>query len=1023
MTKTNHSPQGQNARRIIATEPALSFLINFQRTHSQSLRTLLSRLSTTGAESEVFHIHGSSRPIWKFPITDREVAFCTIGISETTSEEVRIIFAGPASDSPSLIEIADMAGEIDLSSNFITGEIIAHLSSGSFPSSPAAFVTQTPSSLSDYLSGTLHQHHIGTPESLNGRKFRVVVTNQTDIRTFDLHAPDDFPLRLSPQQYELLDAPRPLLIQGVAGSGKTTVVVHASFRRFIEEGETCRILVVAYQNTLKHYISALIASLAEGKDRVPQIEVHTFQELCDHLASYLSLPSFSWVKESDIMNSLRLLRKEAGLTNKIRLPELLEEIRACLKGCSLDSNTPLVPLVTYASENRNHLHFSSDAKLKAYEIAQKHQAYLRARDFQDEMDAAQRLLSYSAKKHLPQWDHVFVDEVQDYTLVQLAFLSSLSKTPEGLVFAGDEHQVVRASQFSWSRVTEALQAVGYLGEYHRFDIQTNYRNTVPIIDFSHALLQHRAERLRVPTPSRALTNQPLTPPPLRIVVRRKEYAALVASLAEQIPSLGVIYPTDQEVSKNKWKLKTIAFRRGFSPQSVKGLEFEAVCLVGFGHAFSDLTTGQPFQTPATEMFRFNQVYVSLTRPRRLLILIDTTSNGAQLWDEPRYKSIYKQMASSREIASFAIAECVTSDESSWSLSAMDFERQEAFAPAAECWQRAGLWKRAATCFRALKEWDEAITCYLKVSDYREAATLLEHLSRHAQAAELWSKTQRWDREAYCWERLDRYDLAVIAWEKTGDARNTLNAKAILAESQRDYAVASKYWATLESFDNAAECAEKAFLFEDASNLWKNAGKTAKALRAQAYFLEQRELYSDAAELWITLHDYGKGAAALEHAGRFQEAHDLWNKINDNYSAKLTLSMLLEASGEISAAVKLRIEVENSVSAVFAYHGDEAIKNEQEGSRQLRYFRKTGPQIKLGGRGRHGKKVKHVAQQMRRIPYYRFAIESWQKGVDELTNMIDRFSRLGLTPTKYDYWLLRIDEAQNRITKCLKLENQ
>lgn len=1007
---------------IIGTEDVIWFLLDYKKTHPKILSNLLERLSQDGLDGEIFQIGGTKRPIWKVSIGNGNVICFTIGVGYKNSEEVRIIYAGSEINCPDFIELATIAGEADNDSKSSIGIILDKKFAPKFPMNAAAKIEEEKHKLKDYLIEDLQEYVPKSTEPLYGSKFRFLSSPQSGFKSLSLQSPDDLPLRLGPRQLELLDAPRPLLIQGVAGSGKTTVIIHSAFRRIIEEGENSSVLIVVYQNSLKQFASALIASLAGGKDRVPGIEIYTYHELCDILANSVGLSNFSWANEKHLINSLRFQRKDAGISKAVTIPELLEEIRASIKGRSIDIEKPLISLKTYMSLDQNELHVSSEFKHKAYIVAKKHQEFLIERGLVDDMDAARILFSKRNHEELKKWDYVYIDEVQDYTLVQLIFMSSLAKSAESLVFAGDEHQVIHASQFSWKRVIEALKISTGMRKYHQYSLDTNYRNTVPIIDISQTVLRHRAERLKLPSPSPPITNQPIIPKPLRIKVSQQQYEELVKRLAEEIPSLGIIYPTENEVVKTKWKLKGIDFRRGFSPKSVKGLEFEVVCLLKFGKFYSDLISGRPCYSTSTEMFRFNQVYVSLTRPRKLLILIDLESKNFHLWDDPLYKGKYIEIENIDELISRASAESITSDILGWKLTAMDFERQEAFAPAAECWERAGIWNRGAICYKQIQEFDEAIRCYLMIDAFDDAAILYEQSEKYSKAAKLWEKANNWEKAAICWEKLERYESAIKAWEKTANSQREFRARAIFSEKQKDYKSAGLFWEKINNFKRAAECREELGDFEYAYNLWKKSGNKSRALIAKAKKYELEGDFENAVSFWIKLQNWQNVALSYERLKKFQEAYNYWEKTKDTTSQSLVRSIILEKEGNLSEAYEIRNVIRRGTMKNFENTIQEAKYYYRSGKRlEERLQKYSNMKIKKfkGKRNkrRRGESYKDI------VTYYRNASSTWKTAADELEEVLNKFIRLGIMFKQEDRWLAKIEYARSQWTICSNLSGE
>jgi tetratricopeptide (TPR) repeat protein len=1004
-------------RKITATEDAIRFCLRYTEKAPGVIESLLARLHQDGSHAEVLQISGVARPIWRIPLPDDCIICFTIGVGAGTCEEIRIVYAGQQAECPDHLELSATAAELHSAADDSVGKVVDQRFVSKFPPTPSARIGDYTKSLEAYLTQDLTEKIPLQMESLRGRRFRILPSPDPLLRIVNLRLPEDLPLRLGPKQQAVLNAPRPLLLQGVAGSGKTTVVVHAAVRQSAEDGPASRVLVVVYHDALKRYVASLLDSLGGGNEQTSNIQVLTYRELCDSLAKSVDLSPFRWVEFNDVFASLRLQRKEVGLSNKVNIQELLEEIRVCIKGCSLCSKSPLVSHLDYVTQGDRNLHVSETIKSMVYTVAEKHQIYLGMKGLVDEMDAAQILLTLHDR--LPRWEHVFVDEVQDYTLVQLVLLANLSKNPGGLLFAGDEHQVVYASQFSWERVVKAIEITWHKSELPVTSIDTNYRNTLPIMEFSKALLEHRNERLKLSCSPSILTNQPATPIPLRAIIPRGTLKHVVNQLATQISSLGVIYPTQSQVDQNHWKLHGIAFRRGFCPQSVKGLEFDVVCLVGFGEAFADIATKKPTQSAATDMLRFNQLYVSLTRPRRLLLLVDQHSKQSLLWDNQRYVAHYELIEDADLLIAKAIAESTTSDEMSWRLAAMDFERQEAYGPAAECWERASHWERAGRCLKTIGDFRDAIRCYTKIEAYNEIAMVYEHLDNYDQAAPYWEMDGEWSKAARCWERIERYDRAVDAWQHTDDVENTLTAKALFAEQQKQYKDASIYWEQAGNFERAAESSENALDYERALRFWDQIGSVDRSKRARAYCFERSGQFELAAKLWQELSNTPHAAINFERAHKFKEASTLWIKVDDFISASLAESLYFEFNGDNSKANALRDLSESRALELFRMQSREARQFEREAQTQLRKsIYKPLRMKRRGRRGKRGRLRKHAQQSEQQTPYHIYASDAWKNAAAILEENLEKFNLRKINAKNRHRWNLKIEFARKRSQLCM-----
>jgi len=369
-----------------------------------------------------------------------------------------------------------------------------------------------------------------------GRRYRILT---------GLRSAQELPLRLSPQQERLLGNRLPLLFQGVAGSGKTTVVAHFAHRQILGPAALPSVLIVTYTDELRQFIEAILQSLDNlNPGQSVSIQVRTWRELCDDLAACLRISPFAWAPEDFFLEQIRLKVETTPVAGRIKNLErdIHQFIRATLKGQATDPENPPPP-------PRGELFKMTPVPLDGqidlgvlYDLAQQYQHVLAMRGWYDDTDAARRLLAHIDA--LPKYDYVMVDEVQDYTLVQLLLLSRLCQRMDGLLFAGDVDQVLHSVNFSWQGARSAVWQAWNSSPPEPVVIDYNYRNPQPVSELANTLLKMRTKRLRMSAPTPALSNQALTPRPVRLVLPQAKLDKLVAELASKIGSLGIIRRAD-----------------------------------------------------------------------------------------------------------------------------------------------------------------------------------------------------------------------------------------------------------------------------------------------------------------------------------------------------------------------------------------------------------------------------------------------------------------------------------------------
>jgi tetratricopeptide (TPR) repeat protein len=572
--------------------------------------------------------------------------------------------------------------------------------------------------------------------------------------------PEDLALRLTPIQHSLLYAHRPLLIQGVAGAGKTTILAHMAQRR-LAETPAASVLLVTYTPQLRQYLTSLLAGLFDG--RLPdRLRIVDWRSLCDDIAMSLNLQSFKWFGQADgaFSNAWSPSNRHASLTKRLG-----EELRSTLKGSHCDLTRTMLSEEEYFIATER-----SRENKRIFAEALKYQAHLTSQGQVDEMDAARQLLQHG--ELLPTFDHVLVDEAQDLTMIQLWLVARLAATPEGLVFAGDDCQVVHPSRFSWNRVRDALHHVGVERPPQPRNLDTNHRCPRRVMELALRVAWKRARRLGNPAPSVPTSDRPALPIPVRLAITEPELDNVLKELAAIVASLGVIQTPRGWKTAERWSFQGVGFRRSFTPQSVKGIEFDVTVLLRFGRDYKHLTTGQQGRLSDEEYaFAASEVYVSITRTRGLLVALDVQSTEPQFWQDSELSEWFEQLESPDALLERVHRGHAVDGPKGWQRAAIDFEHQNAYEAAAECWQRGAAPEKAGRAFDLAGRLDLAAPLYRDLGLIEDAAHAFHRNGQSAEAAALWEGLGRWESAARAWDqsaptRANRR-RAAIAWRRAG----------------------------------------------------------------------------------------------------------------------------------------------------------------------------------------------------------------------------------------------------------------
>jgi len=209
--------------------------------------------------------------------------------------------------------------------------------------------------------------------------------------------------------------------------------------------------------------------------------------------------------------------------------------------------------------------------------------------------------------------HLLVDEAQDITPMQWRMLRRRGPAASWTI-VGDP------AQSSWPDVRESEQALTDLigvAPNRRFRLSTNYRSPAEVFDLAARIVQPHFPSADLPTAVRSTGIEP--------ALLQTTSAELPAELNRVLTELLAAVEGTVAVIAAPSRLGTLDLPddprlSAVSPLNAKGLEFDAVVVVG------------PDEIVAESPGGIRVLYVALTRPTQRLVTIDL--DGAGTWREP-----------------------------------------------------------------------------------------------------------------------------------------------------------------------------------------------------------------------------------------------------------------------------------------------------------------------------------------------------------------------------------------------------
>jgi len=374
-------------------------------------------------------------------------------------------------------------------------------------------------------------------------------------------------------QEDIFTVQPPVVIVGSAGSGKTVLTLE-KIKPF--KGN---ILYV----TLSPYLAENSAKLYYSNNYLNEKQEVDFLSYKEFLETLRIIPR----RELDYKSYERWLhpRKQAlGIKNPYKL---FEEFRGVLSG--MDITKEYLSRDDYLGLGVKQSIYLSGEKNKVYDAFLKYLEFIEDNKFYDINIISYKWLNYC----IPKYDFIIIDEVQDFTNIQLYIILKSLKISENFILCGDANQIVHPNFFSWTHIKTM---------FYRHDIsaneikilRTNYRNSAQITELSNRLLKIKNARFGSIDKESTYLIKPVADnkgeviffkdtPKNRVLINNK------TSRSARFAVL-VMNPEDKAEVKKTFKTPLI-----FSIHEAKGLEYENIILINFissnSREFNEISNG------------------------------------------------------------------------------------------------------------------------------------------------------------------------------------------------------------------------------------------------------------------------------------------------------------------------------------------------------------------------------------------------------------------------------------------------
>jgi len=425
-------------------------------------------------------------------------------------------------------------------------------------------------------------------------------------------------------QQDIFTVRPPVVIVGSAGSGKTVLTLEKIKQL---NGNVLYVTLSPFlvDNSTKLYYSDNYIN--EKQD----VDFLSFKEYLDTLRV---IPG----KELDYrsFNAWLQPRKQAfGIKDTYKL---FEELRGVITG--LDITKEYLNKKDYLSLGIKQSIFLNEEREKVYEVFIKYLEFLNENGFYDMNMNSFQWLKYNRNKY----DFIVIDEVQDFTNIQLYLVLKSLKTEGNFILCGDSNQVVHPNFFSWTNVKTMFYKHDITGSNINV-LSTNYRNSIDITTIANKLLKIKNARFgSIDKESTFLVES------LEVNKGQVNFYMDSAAVRNQLnhstgrsTKYALLVMTQEEKAIARKIFKTPLL---FSIHEAKGLEYDNIILVNFisnnSREFNQIAQGISKKDLEDESFTFsrgkdkadksldaykfyiNSLYVGMTRAIKNLYILETS---------------------------------------------------------------------------------------------------------------------------------------------------------------------------------------------------------------------------------------------------------------------------------------------------------------------------------------------------------------------------------------------------------------
>lgn len=304
---------------------------------------------------------------------------------------------------------------------------------------------------------------------------------------------------------------------------------------------------------------------------------------------------------------------------------------------SVDTNLEDIGENVYYALSYENSTLSEEKRKIVWEVYEIYKNYIRQNQMFDDNDLARMTIS-KFRDHVNKegFELIVVDEVQDYTELQIYLLHSLSNNGKQIIYAGDANQNVNPTLFQEEKLQRLYRKNNDATELNTIFLTSNYRcpkQTVKVTNELSKLRRKIVARGKVEREIDETSGREGTTP-LRLKYSEQNVKRLLLEIMKY-PRVAFLVPDEmskqeiiQLIGEDVYINNGVPFIHTVS--EIKGMEYAyVVCFDLFGKfidIWNTMLSKEHKKKNTGERYYFNLPYVAMTRTQQHLCIIDKNEN-------------------------------------------------------------------------------------------------------------------------------------------------------------------------------------------------------------------------------------------------------------------------------------------------------------------------------------------------------------------------------------------------------------